>query len=133
MKVWTPLVALAAAVLFFVALSDAIYEATSPSAFAWHVVLRKAYSVAAFALVGYLLRRALAEHGKTRVPATCVWGMAAYSGAIEIGQALVGSHEGLLWNGVDVLCGALGGALACADQILTGRLKRRPIRERPRR
>jgi hypothetical protein len=120
MKVWTLLAALAAAILFAVALNDAIYEATSPSGLAWHVVLRKTYSVAAFALVGYLLRRALGEHARMRVTPISVWGMAAYSAAIELGQAAVGSHEGLVWNAVDVACGALGGAIACADLIFRG-------------
>jgi hypothetical protein len=108
---------LAATTLFVIAISNAVYEATSPSGFAWHVLLRKAYSVAAFALVGYLLRRALQERGKRDVVRPCILGMGAYSAAIEVGQALVGSQEGPLWNTVDVACGALGGTLACIDLI----------------
>jgi hypothetical protein len=104
--------------LFAVALSNAAYEMTSPSSFAWHVLLRKAYSVGAFALVGYLLRRALQEHGRQRAFPTCVWAVAAYSAAIEIGQSLTGSREGYLSNAIDVGCGALGGFIAVADQAL---------------
>jgi len=124
----------AAAALFVVALNNAVYEATSPSWFGWHVVLRKSYSVAAFAAVGYLLRRALTERDQRHeILWSCVLGITAYSAAIEVGQALVGSREGLLWNAVDVACGALGGALACADLILRRLLRRGPIRgQRPR-
>jgi hypothetical protein len=48
--------------------------------------------------------------------------VALYSAAIEYGQWLEGSTEGLRWNAVDVACGALGGYLA----IRVGRLVRRP-------
>jgi hypothetical protein len=75
-------------------------------------------TVIAFALVGYFLRRALKEHDRLDAIGTCVLGVTAYSAAIEIGQAAVGSHEGLLWSAVDVACGTLGGALACSDLIL---------------
>jgi membrane associated rhomboid family serine protease len=124
MKIWTLLTIVAATILYVVALSNAAYEATSPASFAWHVLLRKIYSVAAFALVGYLLRRALREHGRDGAFPTCVWGVAAYSAAIEIGQDLAGSHEGLAWNAIDVACGALGGFIAVAD--LTWRRAREP-------
>jgi hypothetical protein len=135
MKLWTLLSVVAATILFVVALSNAVYEATSPYWLSWHVLLRKAYSVGAFALVGYLLRRALREHGRERAFPTCVWAVAAYSAAIEIGQALVGSREGYLSNAIDVGCGALGGALACGGLIyrraarrLTSRKTRSPER-----
>ncbi len=124
MKAWTALTVVVAALLFGLALSNAFYEATSPSALAWHVVLRKAYSVAAFALVGFLLRQALREHGRREPFPTCIWAIAAYSALIEIGQDLIGSKEGLLWNAVDVGCGALGGLIACFDRTLAAVLKR---------
>ncbi|MGP6156227.1 MAG: hypothetical protein ACLPYS_01595 [Vulcanimicrobiaceae bacterium] len=77
-------------------------------------VLRKVYSVVAFAIVGFLVapfappeRRAL----------TCTALLAAYSLVIEVAQKLVlQSPEGLLSNAFDIGCGALGGwlgALAC--------------------
>ena len=118
MKLWTPLAVIAATILFVVALSNAVYETTSPSWLSWHVLLRKSYSVIAFAVVGYFLRRALREHDRPDAIGTCVLGVTAYSAAIEIGQAVVGSHEGLLLNAVDVACGTLGGALACADVVV---------------
>ncbi len=115
---WTTAAAVVAAVFYAAALSHAVYEATSPVELSWHVLLRKLYSVVAFSLLGYLLRRALAEREHhANVVATCVLGIAAYSAAIEVGQYLYGSHEGLGWNTFDTGCGALGGALANADTI----------------
>jgi hypothetical protein len=37
-----------------------------------------------------------------------------YSLVIEVVQALVGSHEGLVWNSVDVAFGFFGGYLGAA-------------------
>ncbi len=118
---WTVAAALVAAALYAIALSDAVYELTSPVALSWHVLLRKTYSIGAFTLVGYLLRRALRENGRKGRRTTivaCIAGVAAYSAAIEFGQWLAGSHEGLGWNAVDTICGAIGGGLAVADAII---------------
>jgi hypothetical protein len=121
---WTIATAVVAAIFFAAAISHAVYELTSPVALSWHVLLRKCYSVAAFSLVGYLLRRALAERGsRANVAATCAIAVAAYSAAIELGQYLHGSHEGLGWNAFDTCCGALGGALATADTLVRGRAR----------
>lgn len=112
---------LVAAALYAIALSDAAYELTSPVELSFHVLLRKTYSIVAFALVGYLLRRALRESGRDAPRATivaCIAGVAAYSAAIEVGQWLAGSHEGLAWNAFDTFCGAVGGTLAVVDLIL---------------
>lgn len=123
---WTIATALFAATLFVLALNADVYEATSPHWLTWHVALRKAYSIGAFFCVAYLFRRALAEHGATRVVARCIVATALYSAAIEVGQFATGGREGLAWNAIDTLCGAIGGALASADLIL----KRRRVRER---
>jgi peptidoglycan/LPS O-acetylase OafA/YrhL len=113
---WTVAATVVAAILYAAACSHKLYEVTSPLWLDWHVALRKLYSVVAFALVGYLARRALLENGRTRhVAVSCVLGVAAYSAAIEVGQFLHGSQEGLGWNAFDTLCGALGGALATLD------------------
>jgi hypothetical protein len=114
MRPWTWAAVLVGAALYAAALNSDLYGATSPYWLSWHVLLRKIYSVAAFTLAGYLLRRALDEWHRSDSPATTVWGMAAYSAAIEVGQAIVGSKEGLAWNAFDVLCGALGGFIALA-------------------
>jgi hypothetical protein len=112
MKPWTLATTVAGVGLYLVALSNEVYDLTSPPAFSWHVLLRKGYSVVAFALVGYLLRRSFAERERRLSPAACALAIAIYSAIIEIGQALVGSHEGLVWNAVDVACGGAGGLLA---------------------
>ncbi len=112
---WTIAATVIAAVLLVAAVSHSVYEITSPVWFEWHVVLRKIYSVGAFTLVAYALRRALVENGRTSVVLPCILWLAAYSAAIEVLQFAYGSEEGLGWNTIDTLCGALGGALATID------------------
>jgi hypothetical protein len=97
------------------ACSNAFYELTSPHFLSWHVLLRKAYSIVAFTLVGYLYRRARVENGAVHLTVATVVAVAAYSAAIEVGQFVLGSKEGLGWNVFDTLCGAIGGLLATAD------------------
>lgn len=107
---WWGLTTVIAAVFFFIALSDAVYEATTPPG--WLGVLaRKIYSVGAFAIVGYCFSQALRLGSGERSPFVIAGAVALYSAAIEIGQAVVGSHEGLTWNGIDVACGFLGGLI----------------------
>jgi hypothetical protein len=114
---WTIAATLTAAFFYILALDAAVYELTSPSWLSWHVLLRKFYSIVAFALVGYTFRRALVENGYRRqsLVFTCVAGVAMYSAAIEVGQFLRGSQEGLGWNAFDTFCGAAGGAIATFD------------------
>jgi hypothetical protein len=114
-KPWTIATIVTGAALYVAACNDAFYELTSPSALSWHVLLRKAYSIVAFTLVGYLYRRARAEHGAKHVVTATIVAVAGYSAAIEVGQFFVGSKEGLLWNAFDTLCGAIGGMLATSD------------------
>jgi hypothetical protein len=111
-KPWTIAAVVIAVALFALAISHGVYELTSPSWFALHVLVRKIYSVVAFALVGYLWRRAAAENGRSLQAGNLIVGVALYSAGIEVGQFLHGSREGLGWNAFDILCGALGGALA---------------------
>jgi hypothetical protein len=115
---WTVAAIVVALALFAVAVSNSAYELTSPSSLSFHVWLRKTYSIGAFTLVGYLLRRAALEGGGTHPIRTAIFGTALYSAAIEAGQAFAGSHEGLAWNAIDTACGAIGGTLATADLIL---------------
>jgi hypothetical protein len=112
MRVWTVTALVVAAALFVAALSNEVYVATSPPAIPWHVLLRKVYSVGAFALVGYLFGRSRRELGRGATsPAFGALVVALYSAAIEVGQYLVGAREGLTSNLLDVACGALGGAI----------------------
>ena len=121
MKPWTVAAVIVATVLYVLACNNEFYALTSPPSLSWHVLLRKSYSVVAFACVGYLARRALLEHGRSNVVLACVAGVAAYSALIEVGQYLLGSNEGLGWNLFDTLCGALGGAVAIGDRLLRRR------------
>jgi hypothetical protein len=109
---WKAFALLTAAALFWAATSDEVYDATSPPTLSWHVLLRKAYSIAAFALVGLSADKALGASARPVLRAALL--VAAYSGAIEVVQAWHGSHEGALWNAEDVACGALGGVLGVA-------------------
>jgi hypothetical protein len=127
MKVWTVTAVLVATVFYVLALTDEVYLLTSPPALGWHVLLRKVYSIVAFALAAYLTGRAASEWGLKPSVAGLALAVAFYSAAIEVGQALHGSEEGLLWNAVDVACGGLGGYFGA----LGLRLKLRPVRARP--
>lgn len=98
--------------LFEASLSSDFYNLTSPPEFGLHILLRKIYSVGAFALVGYLVSRAIAECSRPLAPQTVIMLGAVYSGAIEMAQYYVGSQEGIWWNLFDIGCGAVGGAVA---------------------
>ncbi|HEX3462428.1 MAG TPA: hypothetical protein VHS78_00060 [Candidatus Elarobacter sp.] len=117
-RIWGAVALALAAALFWAATSNEVYDLTSPPAFSFHVLLRKAYSIAAFALVGFTARKALGATALT--PARGALLVAVYSAAIEIVQAIKGSHEGIAWNVVDVLCGAAGGWLG----VVAGRIRR---------
>ncbi len=112
--------ALPAIVLFAIALSGEVYDATSPPAFTWHVLLRKVYSIIAFAVVGaaYTYARRGAR------PLDAALAIALYSGGIEIGQWFV-ADEPLRWNLFDVGCGAIGGAVGAvaATRLLGDRVR----------
>lgn len=114
---WRALAVAVAAALFWTATSDVVYESTSPSTLSWHVPLRKLYSIVAFAVVGFLADKALGS--STRAVARGALLVAVYSAAIEVAQFALGSTEGLLWNGIDVICGAIGGALGAWGSLIT--------------
>lgn len=101
-----------AAVLFWAATTDAVYEATSPPGLSWHVALRKAYSIVAFALIGFLAEKTLSASSRALLRGAVL--VALYSAAIEVVQAHDGSAEGFIWNAVDVACGAMGGVVGVA-------------------
>jgi hypothetical protein len=119
MRVWTALALIVSVALFVAALRTDVYVATSPPARRratgpWHVFARKVYSVVAFAGVAYLFGRSRTERGLATPLGLAVAVLALYSTAIEIGQFLLGSHEGIWWNLIDIGCGALGGILGVA-------------------
>ena len=121
--------ALCVAVGFFLlALSGEAYHETSPAHVATtifgsgagrvgdpfgislHVVLRKAYSIAAFALVGVTAELVLPRSRRAALRMGLL--VAAYSAAIEYAQYVRGSEEGPWWNAIDITCGAIGGWIA---------------------
>jgi hypothetical protein len=115
---WRAAALLVAAVLFWAATSDLVYEATSPAELSFHIVLRKAYSIVAFALVGFMADKALGPSARAVLRGAILVGM--YSAAIEVAQAWLGSKEGLAGNAADTLCGVAGGALG----VVAGRIRR---------
>lgn len=98
-----------AVLLYVLALSNRAYEATSPSSLSFHVLLRKAYSIGAFAVIGFLVVRSRLPGLRGRWQAALAVGL--YSAAIEAGQFLTGVREGLTSNEFDVFCGIVGGTL----------------------
>ncbi len=104
--------ALAAVIFFFLATSDAVYDLTSPVQLDIHVLLRKAYSVIAFGILGYCAARAFRELGWSFAPWRIGLFVAIFSLAIEIAQAFTPPPEGLLSNAIDVLCGYVGGFIS---------------------
>jgi len=71
-------------------------------------ILRKLYSVVAFAVVGFFAAPAFEPSQRLLAGALLV---GSFSTAIEIAQRMTGSHESLLSNIFDILCGAVGGLL----------------------
>jgi hypothetical protein len=111
-RLWLALFAAGGIALFFLAISNAAYEATSPDWLTWHVLLRKSYSVAAFGLIGFLLARTTQEFGRAwgwlRVSAS----VGVYSAIIELFQRqLSGARESLEQQAFDVAMGLIGGAI----------------------
>jgi hypothetical protein len=74
-------------------------------------ILRKLYSVVAFAIVGFFA--APVFEARQRLLA-CALLVGSFSTAIEIAQRITGSHESLLSNVFDIGCGVLGGLLGGA-------------------
>jgi hypothetical protein len=119
--IWIAVTVTVVGVLFWAATSDAVYEATSPSSFSFHVWLRKAYSIVAFALVGYLADKSLWPTKRASLRAMVL--VASYSAVIEYAQWLDGSKEGLRWNAIDVVCGAVGGWLGAQAMRVRPKLR----------
>jgi hypothetical protein len=108
------------AALLWAAVSTRVYVRTLPmhllmrvfgeddTAFA-AVLLRKFYSVVAFALLGFLVDKALPRTRRPALRAALI--VATFSAFIEVAQKLHYAREGLLSNAFDIACGALGGWL----------------------
>jgi hypothetical protein len=83
-------------------------------------ILRKLYSVAAFAIVGFFAAPVFERRQRLRATALLV---ASFSAAIEIAQHVTGAHESRLSNLFDIACGAAGGALGALAFDALARLR----------
>jgi hypothetical protein len=118
------LLALAAGAGFFaLALSDSVYDVTSPGTMPHHVIVRKLYSLVCFSLLGLLFSRSLAPSGLARTVARAALVVGAYSTLVENSQHFMGSTESLKWNAVDIALGAIGGGLGGAVDWLWSSLR----------
>jgi hypothetical protein len=114
---WWTLTIIAALAFFLLALSDTVYELTSPPG-PLQIVLRKSYSIVAFAIVGYCLTRAFRLSQRSKGTLYIAFAIALYSLIIEVSQFIGGAQEGIFWNAVDVGCGFIGGYLgAIANKL----------------
>jgi VanZ family protein len=112
LRVWLIICVAISIALFAIAISNAAYEATSPSWLTFHVLLRKAYSVVAFALVGFTLARTTQLAGRAWTPVQVGLSVGLYSALIEVCQRfLAGARESFAQQSVDVAAGLIGGAL----------------------
>jgi len=110
---WWGLAAVFAVVLLVAAVDNGVYEATSPTSLSYHVLLRKLYSVVAFAVVGFPITRARQLTTRSASVSSIGWIIAGYSAVIEVLQFFFDPPpEGFLSNVVDIACGFFGGAIA---------------------
>lgn len=110
---WWTVAGLAGICFCFLAVNNTVYVVTSPPTFDYYVILRKLYSIGAFAVVGYPVARARMAVGRTATLLGVGVIIAAYSTLIEVLQYFLDPPpEGLLSNAIDIVCGLAGGVLA---------------------
>ena len=119
---------LVAAAIYYAGISNEVYAVASPASITFHTVIRKVESVAAFVVVAATAAWWLGA--SRRLTAILIYGTAAYSGLIELGQRIEGSHESLAESAFDVLCGALGGYIVAAFVVFATRFSSRADRKR---
>jgi hypothetical protein len=112
------LLAAAAAVTFYAISIDHELYAPGATTVARHLpfagelnawfILRKTYSIVAFAIVGFF---AASMFAPGRRALRCAALVGTFSLTIEVGQKLTGTRESLFSNAFDVGCGAAGGLL----------------------
>ena len=98
--------------MFILATNDTVYNLTSPAAPAAldiHVLLRKAYSIVAFGITGYVAARASLASGWRTSPLTVALWLALFSLAIRVLQDVPPPPAGLTLDLRVVAVGGLGG------------------------
>jgi hypothetical protein len=110
---WWVVAVIIGALLLFAAVNNKVYEVTSPTSFDYHVILRKIYSIVAFAMVGYPVARARALSDRSASPLVIGGIVAGYSTIIEVLQFVLDPpYEGFVSNVLDVAYGLAGGVFA---------------------
>lgn len=133
-RAWQAAAVLLFAALFVAATSRHFYHVTLPplllerlfgdtandGLFSARTAVRKFYSLIAFALMGFVVTRALPPARRPLLRAALV--VAAFSFCIEVAQTLRHAREGLGVHAFDVACGGIGGWLGAAlDRAVTAR------------
>ncbi len=116
-RFWRVFLAVAAVVLYAIAVSGPAYNATTPVTLPHHELVRKTYALLAFALLGFALERSNLRrvHGV----AVAAIAVALYSWAIELGQIFIAhSTETFADHSFDVASGLAGGALGAFVALL---------------
>jgi hypothetical protein len=123
----TLLLALAGFALFAVlGISREVYGATVlRNEHVAALLVRKAYSLAAFACVGWLYDWSVSRVGRIASVFETATVIALFSGLIEVVQNARGSTEGLRWNLYDIGFGAAGGLLGAELSALVRRSERK--------
>ncbi|MGH7661241.1 MAG: hypothetical protein ACRENA_10065 [Vulcanimicrobiaceae bacterium] len=115
-----------AVAVYAIALSNDVYVIASPPALNLHVVIRKAESIVAFTAVAFAAAWWLGS--RRQLPAILIFGAATYSGLIELGQRICGSHESWQESLFDVFCGTLAGYIVAAVMLFVARRRSRADR-----
>jgi hypothetical protein len=93
-----------------------------------HELVRKFYSLLAFGVLGFLIAKALGGRPSVSRVIVVTGCVAAFSTIIEVLQRLDPEHESRLSSLLDVLCGAIGGAMGyvlyTVARLSRSRLKR---------
>ncbi len=116
-RFWRIFLAVAAVVLYAIAVSGPAYNATTPVTLPHHELVRKIYALLAFALLAFALERSNLRRVHGVALAAIAIGL--YSWAIELGQIFIAhSTETFADHSFDVASGLAGGALGAFVALL---------------
>jgi hypothetical protein len=139
---WRVIAVTLAVALFYAATRVDLYDASTPYGmshkllgarapnlphpwwFSLHILLRKVYSVIAFASIGFSAEKALNPTPTPKLRATVL--VALYSLGIEFAQHAIDPSEPIMERVLDVACGALGGWIGASAIASIERRRRAP-------